>query len=242
MSFRSRTGTYKFHRDSNAGLTTETSQATRTSDIEIDNPDKPSIPLEMEAIEEKNRLYQTLQRKLGLHLLTQLTSKQMIKLSKTMLQSMWQMMLQRMLQSTIKLRKLNKNLNQHLPRDGFRLCFCSWLQRTWCPTPRHSSFWICSICWTGSRSTPWPGPGWLFGYFLQDLYLWITSLILLSTAISIQSSKSSSKNLFKERNYKNVNPLEVFTSGTLYCIRIIHMLKENSGLMKTDTKTQAKTF
>ncbi|XP_065938355.1 G-protein coupled receptor 84-like [Magallana gigas] len=51
ISFRSRTGTYEIHRDSNAGSTTETSQTTRTSDIEIDNPDKPSIPLEMEVIE-----------------------------------------------------------------------------------------------------------------------------------------------------------------------------------------------
>uniref|UniRef100_A0A8W8LZ43 G-protein coupled receptors family 1 profile domain-containing protein n=1 Tax=Magallana gigas TaxID=29159 RepID=A0A8W8LZ43_MAGGI len=53
ISFRSRTGTYEIHRDSNAGSTTETSQTTRTSDIEIDNPDKPSIPLEMEVIETK---------------------------------------------------------------------------------------------------------------------------------------------------------------------------------------------
>ncbi|XP_052680003.1 uncharacterized protein LOC128160679 [Crassostrea angulata] len=53
ISFRLRTGTYEILRDSNAGSTTETSQATRTSDIEIDNPDKPNTPLEMEAIETK---------------------------------------------------------------------------------------------------------------------------------------------------------------------------------------------
>lgn len=53
ISFRSRTGTYEIHRNSNAGSTTETSQATRTSDIEIDNTDKHSIPMEMEAIETK---------------------------------------------------------------------------------------------------------------------------------------------------------------------------------------------
>ncbi|XP_052678254.1 G-protein coupled receptor 87-like [Crassostrea angulata] len=53
ISFRSRTVKYEIHRDSHAASTTETSQATRTSDIETDDIDKPSNSIDLQAAEVK---------------------------------------------------------------------------------------------------------------------------------------------------------------------------------------------
>lgn len=51
ISYRSRTVKYEIHRDRNAASTTETSQATRTSDIETDDIAKPSNSIELHAAE-----------------------------------------------------------------------------------------------------------------------------------------------------------------------------------------------
>lgn len=53
ISFRSRTGTYKIHRDSNVTLQTETSQATHTSDIENDDAQNPKNCVELKGVERK---------------------------------------------------------------------------------------------------------------------------------------------------------------------------------------------
>ncbi|XP_065938352.1 G-protein coupled receptor 84-like [Magallana gigas] len=53
ISFRSKTVKHEIHRDSPAASTTETSQATRTSDIETDDIDKPSNSIELQAAEVK---------------------------------------------------------------------------------------------------------------------------------------------------------------------------------------------
>lgn len=55
ISFRSRTGSYKIHRDSNHYVTlqTETSQATHTSDIENDDAQKPKKYVELQVVERK---------------------------------------------------------------------------------------------------------------------------------------------------------------------------------------------
>lgn len=53
ISFRSRTVKYKIHRDSYADSAAKTSQATRTSDIETDDIDKPSNSIELPATDVK---------------------------------------------------------------------------------------------------------------------------------------------------------------------------------------------
>lgn len=53
ISFRSRTGTYEIHRDSNVTLQTETSQATHTSDIENYDAQNPSNCVELREVERK---------------------------------------------------------------------------------------------------------------------------------------------------------------------------------------------